>query len=143
MPQFIYIHIYVYIYISISISIYISISISISIYLSIYLSIYIYIYLYIYGTSKIDTFSSSDSCAKLRPAVLSSGSFNYNRTCYLCDLLLQLIPSEYFCMGNFLFVSQIKSVNPTGEFLASYDVTNIFTIFRRNIKIVCEHGTYC
>ena len=66
---------------------------------------------HIYGTPKMHKFSCSDSFPKLRPIVLSIGTFNYNLACFLCDLLSPLVPNDYSCKGTFSFVSQIKNAN--------------------------------
>ena len=42
-------------------------------------------------------FSSSDSLPKLCLIVSSIGTFNYNLTSFLCDLLSPLVPNDYFC----------------------------------------------
>ena len=56
----------------------------------------------IYGTPKMNKFSSSVSFPKLRPIVLSIGSFNYNLARFLCDLLSPLVPNDYSCKDAFL-----------------------------------------
>ena len=48
-------------------------------------------------------------------------------TVYLFDLLSPLVPNDYFCKDTFSFVSQIKNVNLSKNFLVSYDVTSLFT----------------
>ena len=65
----------------------------------------------IYGTPKMHKFSSSDSFPKLRPIVLSIGTFNYNLASFLCDLLSPLVANDYSCKDTFSFVSQIKNAN--------------------------------
>ena len=47
------------------------------------------------GTPKMQKFSSSDSFRKLCPIVSSRGTFNYNLTRFLCDLLSPLVPNDY------------------------------------------------
>ena len=81
----------------------------------------------IYGTPKMHKSSSSDSFPKLRPIVLSIGTFNYNLARFLCDLLSPLVPNDYSCKDTFSFVSQIKNANLSKKFLVSYDVTSLFT----------------
>ena len=58
-------------------------------------------------------FSFSDSFPKLFPIVSSIGTFNYNLSLFLCDLLLPLVPNYYSCKAKdtFSFVSQIKNAN--------------------------------
>ena len=81
----------------------------------------------VYGTPKMFKFSSSDSFLKLRPIVSSTGTFNYNLACFLCDLLTPLVPNNYSCKDTFSFVSHIKNANLSRKFLVSYDVTSLFT----------------
>ena len=66
---------------------------------------------HIYGTPKMHKFSPSDSFPKLRPIVLSIGTFNYNLARFVCDLLSPLVPYDYSCKDTFSFVSQIKNAN--------------------------------
>ena len=79
----------------------------------------------VYGTHKMHKFSSSNSFPKLCPIVSSIGTFNYNLTRFLCDLLSPLVPNDYSCKDT--FVSQIKNANLSKKFLVSYDVTSLFT----------------
>ena len=69
----------------------------------------------------------SDSFPKPRTIVSSMGTFNYNLTRFLCDLLSPLVPNDYSCKDTFSFVSQIKNANLSKKFLVSYDVTSLFT----------------
>ena len=81
----------------------------------------------IYCPPKMHKLSSSDSFPKLRPIVSSIGTFNYNITRFLCDLLSPLVPNDYSCKDTFSFVSQVKNANLSKKFLVSYDVTSLFT----------------
>ena len=72
-------------------------------------------------------FSSSDSFPKLHPIVSSIGTFNYNLTCFLCNLLSSLVPNDYSCKDTFSFVCQIINANLSRKLLVSYDVTSLFT----------------
>ena len=65
----------------------------------------------IYGTPKMRIFSSSDSLPKLPRSASSIGTFNYNLTRFLCDLLSALVPNGYSCKVTFSFVSQSKNPN--------------------------------
>ena len=71
----------------------------------------------IYGTPKMHKFSSSDSFPKLCPIVSSIGTFNYNFSRFLCDLLSRLVPNNYSCKDTFSFASQIKNANHSKYFL--------------------------
>ena len=81
----------------------------------------------IYGIPKMHRFTSGDTFPKLGPIVSSIGTFNYDLARFLCDLLSPLVPDDYSCKDTFSFVSQIKNTNLSGKFLASYDVTSLFT----------------
>ena len=72
---------------------------------------------HIYGTPKMQNFSSSDTFPKLRPIVLSIGSFNYDLALFLCDLLSPVVPDDYSCKDTFSFVFQIKNTNLSVNFL--------------------------
>ena len=82
---------------------------------------------YVYGTPKMHKFFSTDSFPKLSPIVSSIGTFNYNLTRFLCDLLSPLVPNDYSCKNTSSFVSQTKNVNLSRKFLVFYDVTSLFT----------------
>ena len=58
----------------------------------------------IYGTPKMHAFSSTDSFPTFCPIVSSITTFNYNLDCFLCDLLLPLLPNDYSCKDTFLFI---------------------------------------
>ena len=81
----------------------------------------------IYGAPKTHKFSSSDLFPKLRPIVSSIGTFNYNLSRFLCDLLSPLVPNDTFCKDTLFFVSQIKNANLSKKCLVSYDVNSLFT----------------
>ena len=81
---------------------------------------------HIYGTPKMHKSFSSDSFPKLRPIVLSIGTFNYNLARFFCDLFSPLLPNDYYWKDTFSFVSQIQNANLTKKFLVSYDITSLF-----------------
>ena len=76
--------------------------------------------------SKMHKFFSSDSFSRFHPIVSSIGTFN-NLSPFLCNLLSPLVPNDYSCKDTFSFVSQIRNANLYKIFLASYDVTSLFT----------------
>ena len=82
---------------------------------------------FIYGTPIMHKFSSSDIFLKLRPIICSIGTFDYDLSCFLCDLLSPVVRDDYSCKDAFSFVSQIKNANLSGEYLDCYDVTSLFT----------------
>ena len=59
----------------------------------------------IYGTPKMHKFFLSDTFLKLCPILSSIGTFNYNRACFLGDLLSSLAPDNYSFKDTFSFVS--------------------------------------
>ena len=72
-------------------------------------------------------FFSSDSYPKLRPIVLSVGTFNYNLARFIYDLLSPFVPNDYLWKDTLSFVSQTKNANLSKKFLVFYDVTSLFT----------------
>ena len=62
----------------------------------------------IYGTPKMHKFSSSYSFPKLRLIVSSIGTFNYNLTRFLCDLLSPLVPNDYSCKNSFILFLKLR-----------------------------------
>ena len=77
----------------------------------------------IYGTPKTCKFSSPH----FLNFVSFIGTFNYNLARFICDLLSPLIPNDYSCKDAFSFVSQIKNAKRSKKFLASCNVTSLFT----------------
>ena len=77
----------------------------------------------IYGTPKMYKFSSPH----FLNFVSFIGTFNYNLARFICDLLSPLIPNDYSCKDAFSFVSQIKNTKRSKKFLASCNVTSLFT----------------
>ena len=60
----------------------------------------------------------SDTTPKLRPTVSSKGTFNYDLSRFLCDLLSPVVADHYSCEDTtFSFVAQIKKANLDGKFL--------------------------
>ena len=94
----------------------------------------------IYGTPKIHKFSSGDSFPKLRPIISSIGTFNCNLACFLCDLLLSLVPNDYSCIDTFSFVSQIKNANISSEFLVSSNVTSLQETIDIATNLIFNHN---
>ena len=81
----------------------------------------------IYGTPKMHKFSSSDTFPKLRKIVSSIGTFNYDLSRFLCDLLLPIVTDDYYCKDTFPLSSQIKNANLSGKSFISYDIGSRFT----------------
>ena len=62
----------------------------------------------IYGTPKMHKFSSSDSFPKRRSIVSCGGTFNYNLTRFLCDLVSSLVPSDNSSKDTFLLFLKLR-----------------------------------
>ena len=60
------------------------------------------------GTPKMHKFVSTDSFPKLRPIVSYIGTFNYNLSRFLCDLLSPLVPHGYSYKDTFSFFLKIR-----------------------------------
>ena len=79
----------------------------------------------------VSKFTFSDTFPKLRPIVSSVGTFNYDLSRFLRDLLAPVVPDDYSCKDTFssfsFFFSHIKNANFSAKFLVSYDVTSLFT----------------
>ena len=73
---------------------------------------------------------------------------NYDLACSLCDLILSVVPDDYSRKDTFSFVSQIKNGNISGKFLASYDVTSLYTniplqeTIDTAINLIFNHNPY-
>ena len=59
----------------------------------------------IYGTPKMHKFSLSDTFPELCQTVLSIGTFNYDLSRFLCDLLSPVGPDDYPCKETFFCFS--------------------------------------
>ena len=81
----------------------------------------------IYGLPKLHKFSQGDLFPKLRPIVSSIGTFNYNLSKFLCNLLSPHVPSDYSSKDTFSFISSLKASNLTGNYFVSFDVSSLFT----------------
>ena len=81
----------------------------------------------IYGLPKMHKFKSSDIFPKFRPIVSSIGTFNYNLSKFLCNLLSPLTPNTHSSKDTFSFLSDLHNANLSGKFFVSYDVTSLFT----------------
>ena len=79
------------------------------------------------GIPKMHKFSPSETFPKLCPIVSSTGTFNYDLACFLCDLLSSVVPDDYSWKDTFSFVSQTKNSNLSVTFLVSYNVPSLFT----------------
>ena len=57
----------------------------------------------------------------------SIGTYNFNLSKYLCELLSPNLPNEFFTKDTFTFVEELKEVNINDKFLVSCDVNSLFT----------------
>ena len=62
------------------------------------------------GTAKMQKFCSSDSFPKLRPIVLSIGTFNHDLVRFLFDLLSPLVLYDYSNKDTFSFFLKLRMV---------------------------------
>ena len=81
----------------------------------------------IYGSLKMHKPFDSNSLPNFRPIVSSIGTYNYNLSKYLCELLSPNLPNEFCTTDTFTFVEELKEVSINNKFLVSYDVNSLFT----------------
>ena len=81
----------------------------------------------LYGTAKVHKIKSNSEVPQFRPIVSSVGSFNYNISRFLCDMLIPFILTDYCTQDSFSFVKEIQEVNVSDYFMVSYDVYSLFT----------------
>ena len=77
--------------------------------------------------AKMHKLTDSDSFSKLRPIVSSVGTYDYNLTKYLCNLLSPHLPEQHCTKDTFTFVEELKQLSLVDKFLVSFDVTSLFT----------------
>ena len=63
----------------------------------------------------------------LRPIISSIGTYNYNLSKFLTNLLAPVIPTTNCTKDSFTFCEGIKTIRATNNFLISYDVCSLFT----------------
>ena len=69
---------------------------------------------------------ASNATPPFRPIVSSIGTYNYNLTKVLNNLLQPHIPSEYVASDTFTFVREINGLSMKGKFMVSFDVESLF-----------------
>ena len=74
----------------------------------------------IHSIPKKHTLKSSADILTFRPIVSSIGTYNYNLTKFLTDMLGPVIPTEYYAKDSFSFCKEIQEVSSL--FMISYDV---------------------
>ena len=81
----------------------------------------------IYGSPKMHKLFDSNSLANFRPIVSSIGTYNYNISKCLCELLSPNLPNEFCTSDTFTFVEERKELSINDKFLVSYGVKILFT----------------
>jgi len=81
----------------------------------------------IYALPKMHKPRAANSAPPFRPIVSSIGTYNYNLTKFLSNLLQPHIPTEYVASDTFTFVREFKGLSMEGKFMVSFDVESLFT----------------
>ena len=67
------------------------------------------------------------TCFLISSCCFSIGTYNFNLSKYLCELLSPNLPNEFFTKDTFTFVEELKEVSINDKFLVSYDVNSLLT----------------
>ena len=78
-------------------------------------------------TPRVHKIKSNSEVPSFRPIVSSIGSFNYNLSRFLCDMLATFILTDYCTQDSFSLVKNIQEVSVSDYFMVSYDVCSLFT----------------
>ena len=81
----------------------------------------------IYGLPKTQKLNINKDNLFLRPIISSIGTYNYNLSKSLANLLAAVIPTTNCTKDSFTFCKEIKKVRATNKFLISYDFYRLFT----------------
>ena len=81
----------------------------------------------LYSTPKVHKIKSNPEVPSFRPIVSSIGSFNYNLSRFLYDMLTPFIPTDCCTQDSFSFVKEVQEVSVSDHFMVSYDVFSLFT----------------
>ena len=81
----------------------------------------------LYSTPKVHKIKSNPEVPSFRPIVSSIGSFNYNLSRFLYDMLTPFIPTDCCTQDSFSFVKEVQEVSVSDHFMVSYDVCSLFT----------------
>ena len=79
-----------------------------------------------YGSPKMHQPFDSNSLPNFRTIVSSIGTYNYNLSKYLCELVSPNLPNEFCTTDTFTFVEELKEVSINNKFLVSCDVNSLF-----------------
>ena len=80
-----------------------------------------------YGLPKMHKARQPNSTPPFRPTVSSIGTYNYNLSKFLCNLLEPHVPRDYNVRDTFSFVQEINQLSTSGKFMVSFDVESLFT----------------
>lgn len=80
-----------------------------------------------YGLPKMHKARGPNETPPFRPIVSSIGTYNYNLSKFLCNLLEPHVPHEYNVRDTFSFVHEINQLSTSGKFMVSFDVESLFT----------------
>ncbi|XP_068739114.1 uncharacterized protein [Montipora capricornis] len=80
-----------------------------------------------YGLPKMHKARQPNETPPFRPIVSSIGTYNYNLSKFLCDLLEPHVPCDYNVRDTFSFVHEINQLPTSGKFMVSFDVESLFT----------------
>ena len=69
-----------------------------------------------YGLPKICKLNSNKGNLSLRPLISSIGTYNYNLSKFLINLLALVIPTTNCTKDSFMFCKEIKKVRATNKF---------------------------
>ena len=81
----------------------------------------------IYGLPKIHKLNINKNNLSLCPIISSIGTYNYNLSKFLTNLLALIIPTTNCTKDSFIFCEEIKKVRVTNKFLTCYGVCSLFT----------------
>ena len=81
----------------------------------------------LYDTPRVHKIKSNSEVPSFRPIVSSIGSFNYNLSRFLCDMLTTFILTDYCTQDSFSLVKNVQEVSVSDYFMVSYDVCTLFT----------------
>ena len=82
---------------------------------------------YIHDSPTIQMLSSNKGKLSLRPIISCIGTYNYNLSKFLTDLLALFIPTTSCTKNSFTFCEKRKKVRDTKKLWISYDICNLFT----------------
>ena len=93
-----------------------------------------------YGSPKMHKPFDPNCLPNFRPIVSSIGTYNYNLSKYLGELISPNLPNEFCTKDTFTFVEGLKEVSINDKFLVSFDVNSLFKNipFKETIKLAVD-----